>query len=269
MLEELKKEILHGGHIQSLGAVIITTASSFLLQERISFALLILIYLLFYSFYLFNRAGEVYIDFLTNPERAKYILKHYSKVPYILSLDVVLIGLVLFKINNTIIWIVSSLFLLFGFFYTIWFKKVTKYIPLFKNFYVAACFAVLVFYPILYNEGSFGKVAILFAIFILLKTALIQVFFDIKDIKGDKKEGLKTLPVLIGKDNTIFNLILFSFLITIIYLFLAPELKLIFIFSFLFNVVVYLLLKNYPKISYYLAIGEFGVWFLIIIFLVN
>lgn len=269
MLKEFKKELLHGGHIQSLGAVIITIASSFLFQERISFAILVLIYLLFYSFYLFNRFKEAHIDYLTNPERTKYILKHHSKVPYVLGFDILLIGLILLKINNIVISIVSSLFLFFGLFYTIWFKKITKYIPLFKNFYVAACFAILVFYPILYNGGSFWGTAIFFAIFVFLKTVLIQILFDIKDIKGDRKEGLKTLPVLIGKDNTILNLFFFSFLITNIYLFLFPELHLIFLFSFLFNIIVYLLLKNYEKISYYLAMGEFGIWLLIIIFLVN
>lgn len=269
MFKEIKKEFIHGGHIQSLGAVIITATSSFLVQERISSILLILIYLLFYSFYLFNRAEEVHIDYLTNPERVKYILKHHSKMPYFLGFNILLIGLILLKINNIIISIVSLALLFFGLFYTIWFKKVTRYIPLFKNFYVAACFAVLVFYPIIYNEGTFGELAILFAIFVFLKVTLIQILFDIKDIKGDKKEKLKTLPVLAGRENAIFNLILFSFLITAIYLFLLPELKIIFIFSFLFNIIVYLLLKNYQKISYYLAMGEFGVWFFIITFLVN
>ncbi len=259
MLGKLKSEIIHAGHIQCIGAILIVLSTSIFFDLPISWNLLLLVYLLFYTFYLFNRAMELPIDLITNPERTRHLLLYKSKIPIILFCVVILIGLLLILINNYEIIFFTLTFLLFGILYTLKAKKLTRQIPLFKNFYVALCFGLLVFYPFIYNNATIGRYARLLFLVIILKVVLIQILADFKDLNSDKLEKLKTMPVLIGKEKTLIFLFFLSLLFSAFFALIHP----LFFLTFIYNFIIYKIAIKNERLAYFLSTGEFALWLLL------
>ncbi len=92
-----------------------------------------------------------------------------------------------------------------GILYTIVFKVLTKTIPGFKSIYVTMIWAYAgTFYVSIFKFFRiFHFLCSSIFLFIFIKMLINVVYFDIKDMNRDKKENLQTLPILIGKINTI------------------------------------------------------------------
>ena len=207
-LELIWKEFIFGGHLQCVGTLSIVLVAAILLGIKITWDCLIICYLLFYPMYLYNRFREIEIDSLTNPERTAYIRSYISKTPIIIFFIVVALILLMLRFTNLTTTIFGLLLLFLGLLYSEGVKKLTRFIPLFKNFYVAAFFAILVIFPVLYynfplNSSALKLSLFLFFLLVLLKGIIMQIFLDIKDIEGDRQEGLKTLGVLFGREGAI------------------------------------------------------------------
>jgi len=275
ILNLIWKEFIFGGHLQSLGAVSIVLISAFLLKIDITLDCLLAAYLIFYPLYLYNRFKEIEIDSLTNHERTNYLKDYIHKTPVILFLIVlILIGL-LFYFSNPITLIFSLLLLFFGLIYSEGIKGLTKFIPLFKNFYVASFFALLVFFPIFYYNFVLSyevlTSSLLLFIFIYLNIVLMQIFLDIKDIESDRKEGLKTLGVLLGKEKTIKTLhflnifLVLPLILILVYLEIFPLEFLALIFLIPINFYLLEKLKNYNNYLFFIfKSGEILIWFILI-----
>jgi len=264
-------EFIYGGHFQSLGAVSVVFISALLLELKIAWDILFTTYLLFYIPYLYNRFKEIKIDYSTNLQRTEHLKIYAHYIPLILySTIFILVGSLVY-FGNLEIWIFSSLLLIFGILYTTTFKKITKRIFFFKNIYVSIFFTLLPYFLIVYYSYSLTSNILLLSLFIFLKAFLMQVFLDIKDIKSDKKEGLRTLPIILGEEKTIRFLFISSLIINItlpviaIYLNIFSNLILFSIPLFLFNFYCYYLVKNKQDSGYIFQGGEFIIWLFLII----
>jgi len=84
-----------------------------------------------------------------------------------------------------------------------------KDLPFVKNFIVAITWALgTVSLPALHlRDASVITVASVFY-FMLAKTFIDTVLYDIRDVKGDRDNGVRTIPVLIGSRKTIAFLLL-------------------------------------------------------------
>jgi len=269
-------EFIYGGHLQSLGAASVVFVSSILLKIQITWDVLFVAYLLFYTPYLYNRFKEINIDYLTNPERTQHFRKYIRFIPVIFYsvFFILVVSLVYFSNLNALIF---GLFLLiFGILYTITFKKLTQKIPLLKNFYVSIFFTSLIFLPIIYYSYLLKTILILsglvLGLFIFLKTFLSQIFFDIKDIESDRKEGLRTFPVVLGKEKTLIVLSIFNLIVTIIvpivfslFLNIFPKSILMLLFIIPFNFYCFNLARQQKYFSYLMAGGEFFFWLILIL----
>lgn len=93
----------------------------------------------------------------------------------------------------------SAVLYVFGFSYGRLVKPLTRYIPLFKNIFVATFWVVACLYILVFQE-SFDLTAELaiYLIYFFLIALNLQIAFDFKDVKSDANAGLKTLPVLVG-----------------------------------------------------------------------
>jgi len=276
-LKLIVDEFLYGGHLQSLGAASIVFVSVTFLSIKISWDVLFITYLIFYSFYLYNRYKEIDIDYQTNKKRTEHIRIYFKKIPVLLTVITALIfvGLIHFSNYRALLFVMMLLFL--GFLYSLVSKKITRVIPFFKNFYVSAFFSVIVFFPFIYYSYSLSsfsiKSAFLLAGFVYLKAFLIQIFLDIKDIKTDQKEKLITLPVLIKKKGAI-NFLLIGYIvlgtiisISLLMIFSYVSLKIILFFTLvlLFDLYSINLIKNSNYFGYLLGSGEFLFWSVLII----
>jgi 4-hydroxybenzoate polyprenyltransferase len=112
----------------------------------------------------------------------------------------------------------------------------------------------------------------LIVVFVYFKALMIQIFLDVKDIESDRKQGLLTLPIILGKEK-IFNAlkiisvlatavipIIFSLVVNIF-----PLSILMLLFTIPFNFFCFQWAKKQNYYSYVLGSSEFILWPILII----
>ena len=265
-------EFVLNGHMQSLGAVGIVCVSYYFFFSSSVFRLdLILIsYLLFECVYIFDRFVDINHDFLTNFRRSSHIKKYFNYVPIILFVMLLLLFSLLFIYANMISVFTVAVIVGFGFLYPIFFKKLTKRIPLFKNFYVSSVFALMVFLPAIYFENyAFDLIElVVFFACVFFEAFIGQIVLDMKDLESDKRRQILTLPVMVGMKKSLFivnllsllNLLVFTFLF--LYLNFVLGIYLLLVISFMVNYLSVVMVKKNQKSAYLAQAGKFFVWFL-------
>lgn len=279
VLKFIWREFIYGGHFQCLGSASIAYISAFLLKIKITFELLLLVYLIFYPIYINDRFWGIKTktDELTNLERSKHFKGYFQLMPKISLFSILLLMGLLFYFGNFDFILFSLLLLFFGLLYPLYFKNLTRKIIGFKNFYVSSFFAVMALSPLIYysynlNFSSLIPLALLM-VFIYLKTLWMQILLDIKDIETDKLKNLLTFPIIIGREKIFIFLKYFSVFAAILILIPAIFLLNVFPLSFLllflivpFNFYCLRLTKNQQYFGYILASGEFLFWLILILF---
>jgi len=270
------KEFIYGGHLQCLGIVGITYISGFLLNLRTSWEILVSVYLIFYSIYINDRLRHIKLDELTNPERVKHFKSYFFLIPKIILFAISCLLAILFYIDKLNFTIFSLLLLFFGLAYPIYFKNLTKKLIAFKNFYVGTLFTAATLAPIIYYfyapDYSVLFSLVFFMILVFIKSILMQILLDIKDIESDKSLHLLTAPILIGEERTFTflkisnSLTTLSLLLTGFILRLFPGQMLILLFAIPFNFYSYKLAENQNYYGYVLGSGEFALWLILILF---
>ncbi len=265
-------EIFYNGHFQTWGSLAIVISSGQLLGIKITWDLLIVIYLLFYAIYLYDRYKTVEIDSLTNPSRSKHIKKIYKFVPCILFAVLVIMLILSYLFSNFYAFLFLIIAIPFGFLYPIYFKKLTKKIISFKNIYVALMFSIFVIFPSIYYGIGLEKTSFLILSMLLLLTFLrglmMQFFLDLKDVEGDSKEGLLTLGVVYGKEKVykiinIMNLITSLSFPVLYFIFPAwnlPSAVLFLSILVIWNFYFFNLAKRGNYFGFVLGSGEFIYW---------
>ena len=193
----LWKEIVFGGHLFAIGSVSVVMACSIVFMIPVSWDILFVTYLLFYAIYLYDYTQGASSDETTNSSRAKYLLcKNKSKCTVIIT------SLVLFTIMMTftsvIITAIGMSILILGLLYGSHFKKLTKKIPVFKNVFVSIVWAFMAIFAFIYYSVPVTYGAIMLALFVFIRMMNIQILFDVRDMEGDRKEGLLTVPAILG-----------------------------------------------------------------------
>ena len=273
-LKLIQNEIIYGGHLLSLGAVSIVFTSAILLNIKITWDCLVIVYLGIYSAYLFNRYKEIKIDFSTNLERTLYLQKHIKYIPFVIFFCALLMIVILVFFNKTSVIIFGLILFLISLLYSIFLKEFTKKIIGFKNYFVSLMWTLLIIFLSLYYSFPLNLSLVLILIFVYLRCFIDTNFYDIKDIESDKKENLLTLTVIFEKEKLLqfLNLINILALLPIIlgvYLGLFPVFSLMLLF--IIPITFYLLKKLEIKkinIAYFseIAIGiEKISWLLLIL----
>lgn len=275
-LEFVYKEFIYGGHLQSLGAASIVYVSSVFLNIELKWSSLVAAYLLFYPLYLYNRWKEIEIDYATNPDRTTHLRKYIHVMPILFWLVVVAIVGFLAYFGNLNSFVFGVILLVLGLLYTTVFKNVTQKIFLFKNIYVAAFFTALVFFTAIYHafpiSGQSAIAIIVLMAFVFLKSFMMQIFLDLKDVACDRKQGLKTLGVIIGEEKTFLALPIISIFATApiiiffsLYIHLFSSLILLLLLTIPFDFFSFKLAQNKNYLGYVLESGKFLFWAILIL----
>jgi 4-hydroxybenzoate polyprenyltransferase len=206
------KEFIFGGHVMSISAVVGGLIYKLYTNQNLDFAIPLLIYVTIQPIYILDRLLDFEKDKEDNPERSVHLEQNKRKYQFILLAYLIGFAVLNLYISSVEIALVSTFYLVFGMLYTKVFKQLTKYIPFFKNIYVAAFFFLTTItigtYPESHIEVNSGL--LITATYILLMSLDIQMIFDLKDIKSDGKSGLKTFPVLFGVKNTLSTALVLS-----------------------------------------------------------
>jgi 4-hydroxybenzoate polyprenyltransferase len=106
--------------------------------------------------------------------------------------------------------------------------------------------------------------------FVFAESFYNQVSLDSKDVKVDRKAGLLTLPVIIGKKKSLGFIKISSVLSAIIFFLLIYYstnilMLLLIVVTLLINQLIYKLITSSNKSGYILSAGKFLLWGLVII----
>ncbi len=266
-------EVIYGGHFVAISNAAVLLVAIILLNLNIdkSFILLVFSYLIVLTIYNANHLQELRSDIKSNPERTKHISKNKNAYMIKVAISGLLILFLLIYVNlQTAIFII---FLLIG--GLLYPKKVTKKILGFKDYYTALFWSLIVFLPIFYFNMSVGYGFILFFLFVLIRSVLNAIYFDLKDSKADKKEGLLTFPVYFGESKTInilkiLNIVSFIPLVAAVFTASLPlfSISLLLVLPYCFfylNKSLETKASSLRTISYILVDGEYICWLLILL----
>lgn len=272
ILKFIFNEIFYNGHFQTWGSLAIVISAGQLLNIKLTWDILTIVYLSFYLLYLHDRYRSIEIDSLTNPKRSEHVKSIYRYIPTIIGVGLLLLLAMLLYYGNIFSLIFMACVTVFGFLYPLYFKPLTKRITAFKNFYVSSVFSALVVLPNIYYDISLTEttlvILVILLVFTFLRGVMMQFFLDLKDIEGDKKEGLRTLGILWGKEGVykiinIMNLVT-SLSLPILYFtnpsLMLPPAVLFLVLLTVWNFYFFRLGKNGNYAGFILGSGEFIYW---------
>jgi 4-hydroxybenzoate polyprenyltransferase len=226
ILRKIYNELIYGAHLTALASMSIVLTFFILFNIDINIIALTIAYLTTFIVYSLDYQKDISIDFEINNEKVNYLVNRKNIYPYVIIgyilLDVIFLVLSLHIYENYSFVVFILILLTGGFLYTIGLKKITRYIPGFKSIYTTALWAYAgSFYIVYFNDLEFKFIYIIMFAFIFLKLLINSIFFDIKDVNLDKKYSLKTIPLVLGNNNTIFLLSLINILSLIILLYIV------------------------------------------------
>ena len=199
ILKIISNELIYNNHLSALVGIFLVLIASIVTNMKVSPVFLIVLYLIFYIIYSYNRYKELKLDIISNPKRTEYLKTRISRTKKInLTYFFLLIILLLYNFESSFFLFGISLLIL-GLLYTTHFKKLTRKIVAFKSIYVAAIWTSTILFYAFYHSILWNNAFTIISLFIFLRLLIGINFFDIKDMESDKKENLKTLPVLLGK----------------------------------------------------------------------
>lgn len=167
------------------------------------------VFLTVFSVYSLNKLTDLKEDAINFPERLDFLagktrlILVYSLIAYALS--VILVSLE--KLNAIpVIFIPPLANALYGSRLIPGLPRL-KDIPVMKNLVVAFSWAlVCVLIPAVYSE-SFDAKVLLIIYFMFLKSFINTVLYDVRDVVGDRENGIITIPILLGSEKTLLFLL--------------------------------------------------------------
>jgi len=175
----------------------------------ISFA----VFLISFCVYSLDKVADVNNDRTNMPERCGFLAGRrnmviaYSFAAYIGALAIV------WMIEPMAVPVVFIPFLANAFYGTKLISGVPrlKDIPVMKNLIVAIAWSLTTIliagYQVLFSAPFMVGMVVYF---MLIKTFIDTVLYDVRDVKGDREAGVKTMPVLLGEKKTIAALLLLN-----------------------------------------------------------
>lgn len=271
------QELVHGGYLTALGAPSLVLTTFIITNSKINIPLLIISYLLPLIVYSFDYMRDLDKDIETNTARSEHLQKKKKFYPIILIfyISILLMLLIIFSGIQLIIFII--LITIGGLLYATILKGLTKKIPVFKNVYTVLTWSMggTMFVSFFYTIPFSAPFIIVF-IFINMKGMINAIFFDLKDSISDSKEGLKTLPVMLGKANAIkclhiLNVLAFIPLILGVYYKIIPSISLSMLIFFFYSFYYLKKAQNNDNDDIWVKLGsiadfEFIFWPIILIF---
>ncbi len=212
-LARLLDHLTHGGVILSIGGAG-TAAMALLLSNISNPPLLALAYgfLLIFTVYRIDKILEVHEDLLNQPSRVEYITSSKNKfVLYglpVLSYAVALALAFSANIYSFIITVVSPIWIAaYTTEFPAWLKKISGYdkikaIPFVKTAYSATAWGMLGVSAVLFAKPTLTYALLIPFSFVFLRLLVSLIVFDMRDVVGDKKVGVNTVPVLFGLKKT-------------------------------------------------------------------
>jgi 4-hydroxybenzoate polyprenyltransferase len=217
----------------AFGTASIAAASAILLGLAATPLLLVMAYLFSYGAYMMNRSAEIDTDAVAHPERTAHLSGRRRYLPAITG-ACFLIGYALALTVNTVFFFALLVPLILSVLYSVGSKRLVGVVGvsklkeklLVKNLAVSAGWSLIPLLVGLYYQRFVLGLALMSG-FIFLRLMVNTLIFDIRDVSGDRGEGIKTVPVVYGAGRTYkvmaaIDVLTLGYLGAILYLGLLP-----------------------------------------------
>jgi 4-hydroxybenzoate polyprenyltransferase len=177
----------------------------FLLQGTLILGSVLLImaaFLLACSVYSLNRLTDLEEDAINLPDGGRSIMKNrdYLLFASVESINIAVV-LALFSYPSAIIVILFAFFV--AAFYSLETRRFRlKNILFLKNITIAGMVTATAVLLTLAVQANISFVVLMITYYIFLKVMIGTVLLDVRDIEGDQKAGVRTLPVTLGRTKT-------------------------------------------------------------------
>jgi 4-hydroxybenzoate polyprenyltransferase len=176
---------------------------SFLLQDVvIGTLLLIATFFLGISVYSLNRLTDLEEDSVNLPDRGRFFKKNRDYLLFA-SLESINIAVVLAFFSNPSAIIIILFAFFIAFFYGVGTHRLRlKNILLLKNITIAGTMTTAAVLLPLMVHTNIPFIVLMVAYFIFLNIFIESVLHDVRDIEGDRKAGVRTIPASLGRNKT-------------------------------------------------------------------
>jgi 4-hydroxybenzoate polyprenyltransferase len=207
----------------ALGAAFLSYASSILLIGTSEFSSLFTVFLMTFSMYTMNRITDFKEDLINHPERSRFI-KKFGKILRVLAVLSYVLVFIISAVKGGLTFLPPFIVIIFGFLYSYpWIPKKSgryrrlKDIVIIKNLTVSVMWAVTtVLVPVFYSYYNFSYSVLVVFLFVIFRLMINTVLFDARDVEGDKKEGVNTIPMVLGIGKSKLLLYLLNLTISVI-----------------------------------------------------
>jgi 4-hydroxybenzoate polyprenyltransferase len=209
LLARVRDEFVLGGHLLALGTSSMAAAAALLAGRNPTLALVLMAYLFSFGAYMTNRTTEFEQDAVANPKRTSYLAGRRRLLPAEV--------LISFAVGYAIAATVSLPFfvaLLAPLGLTLAYSVGTRmFVPaleaknlkqkfLLKNITISFGWCLTPALVGLYF-GQVGNALIALAPLIFLRLMFNTILFDLRDIEGDRENGIATIPTRLGASATL------------------------------------------------------------------
>lgn len=188
----------------AFGTASIAAASAALMGVTPTVLLLVMAYLFSYGAYMMNRSAEIDSDAVSHPERTAH-LGSRRKYLSAISGGAFLLGYAFAYTVNLIFFGALLIPLAFSVLYSVGSKRLVGVIGvaklkdklLVKNLFISLGWALIPALVGLYYLRLEAVLALM-AGFIFLRFVVSTLIFDVRDVEGDRQQGIRTVPVAYG-----------------------------------------------------------------------
>jgi 4-hydroxybenzoate polyprenyltransferase len=218
----------------------------------------LILFLVTFAVYNFNRHTDRNEDRINHPKRVAFIRK-YGRGLVIISVFAYMLAIMLSLYGGSGAQLIVMLPLVALLLYSLrWFPKNgdatkrLKEIFIIKNIVVSGAWAgTVVFLPVLYFQVPVTTFSVLVFMFFFFRFFINTIVFDLRDITGDEKNGINSMPVVLGYERTwhvlhAINLLLGLLFIAGLMIGILPQITLPLIFSMIFSF-IYLSYLRFPR----------------------
>lgn len=164
-----------------------------------------------FTVYALNRQDDFDIDAINIPERTNFVVRK-GWIMLVMSTAGFFFLLAYAFMNHTSVFIVMVSVYALGLFYSfpllaplkgiIGFARLKEPFGV-KNLLVSGMYGLFVLIPIFDAGAPITLAAILLFVFVLLRFFIVSTVFDMRDVEGDSRKSINTIPVKLGKDNAL------------------------------------------------------------------
>lgn len=275
--ESIIEEFIYGGHWLSLGASSVALSTILLFNLLpIKWEFLLIVYFGTQCIYNYNHYKDINIDYFTNPERVNHLYKYHKYGKIIISIYGLSYFIVLFIFGTVQSIIFGTALIGLGVIFSLKIIDALKKMVGAKLIYTSFSWSLLIPFTMIYHSQFLNYSILIFTLFVFLRIIITTTFFDIKDAILDRKRGITTVPVVLGRKKSLtflqlVNLISIMPIILAVFIHMLPlysfPLTLLFFYSFFYIQKARDTNVEITNLSYVIVDGEFYYWPILILLL--